>query len=571
MKKSIICALAASAMFLTGCNDFLDESMRDGFTNKPEFWNSANNVQTYLNTCLQNYRGYGWDDKQGWFYFKSLGDDQADPDFDNWYFTSVEGNTTYWSEPYEQIRHVNYAVSGLENSTLDVATKENFLGIARLHRAWNYWQLVRAFGDVQWQDRVILDTQDQVIFEGRTDREIVVDNIIKDLDYAIEKISADQSMNDFSKDLARAIKSDVCLFEGTFCKYRTLADNGKDPDLERSKKYLNLCVEVNKDLKRKYTLSKNYGDIYNSIDLSTNTEVIFFRNYAKDIQGHSTVDYTTGSTAQRGITKDAVDAFLFLDGKPLATTTMDTDDKVELKNGKLSIEKMLSQRDKRLSVLIDPYVAVKDYGYSRAPELGLVEMTSSTGYTIKKFDTDLLGDAETAVQYRQNIGTAYTDAPMFWLAIIYLNDAEAKAELGTITETDLMETINPLLARGGLPGLTLAPAKDLANNHNVSDLIWEIRRCRRCELMLDNWYRYWDMVRWHQLDKFDSEKYPNINRGANLTGITWSGETDNGYIVACKATRKFLNKYYLFPVPSEQIDNSTINGVSKVEQNPLWK
>ena len=134
-----------------------------------------------------------------------------------------------------------------------------------------------------------------------------------------------------------------------------------------------------------------------------------------------------------------------------------------------------------------------------------------------------------------------------------------------------METINPLLARGGLPGLTLAPAKDPANNHNVSDLIWEIRRCRRCELMLDNWYRYWDMVRWHQLDKFDSEKYPNINRGANLTGITWSGETDNGYIVACKATRKFLNKYYLFPVPSEQIDNSTINGVSKVEQNPLWK
>ena len=125
MKKSFICALAASAMFLTGCNDFLDESMRDGFTNKPEFWNSANNVQTYLNTCLQNYRGYGWDDKQGWFYFKSLGDDQADPDFDNWYFTSVEGNTTYWSEPYEQIRHVNYAVSGLENSTLDVATDES--------------------------------------------------------------------------------------------------------------------------------------------------------------------------------------------------------------------------------------------------------------------------------------------------------------------------------------------------------------------------------------------------------------------------------------------------------------
>ena len=134
-------------------------------------------------------------------------------------------------------------------------------------------------------------------------------------------------------------------------------------------------------------MSQNYGDVYNSIDLSTNTEVIFWRNYAKDIQGHSTVDYTTGSTAQRGVTKMQLMPSCSLTVSLLLLRQWIKSDKVELKDGKLSIEKMLSQRDKRLSVIIDPYVGIKDYGYSRAPELGLAEMTSSTGYTIKKNST----------------------------------------------------------------------------------------------------------------------------------------------------------------------------------------
>ena len=53
----------------------------------------------------------------------------------------------------------------------------------------------------------------------------------------------------------------------------------------------------------------------------------------------------------------------------------------------------------------------------------------------------------------------------------------------------------------------------------VSNLIWEIRRCRRCELMTDNWIRYWDLVRWHQLDKIDTSVYTDVNRGANLPAM----------------------------------------------------
>ena len=41
-----------------------------------------------------------------------------------------------------------------------------------------------------------------------------------------------------------------------------------------------------------YSLTANYGEIYNSTDLSSSKEIIFYRNYEKDVQMHSTLDYT---------------------------------------------------------------------------------------------------------------------------------------------------------------------------------------------------------------------------------------------------------------------------------------
>ena len=227
---------------------------------------------------------------------------------------------------------------------------------------------------------------------------------------------------------------------------------------------------------------------------------------------------------------------------------------------------MLSVRDKRLGVLIDHTLAFKGHGNARG---NLAEMTSSTAYTIAKYYTDKMGDpsATSQIYYCNNIGTGYTDAPIYWLAQIYLNFAEAKAELGNITQSDLDNSINKLQNRAGLPGLTLNPEADPANNHGVSSLIWEIRRARRCELMTDG-NRYWDLVRWHQLDKLDTSKYPNIVRGANLAGVPdCEVVLDNGYAVPWTAQRTFDKKYYFYPIPNDEINNTPDDAVT---QNPGW-
>lgn len=569
MKKSVLYALAASVMVLASCDDMLDKTPRSEFSNTPAFWSNSNSVESYSNTLYENYSGYGQGGSGGWFYFKSLSDDQADPNFENWTFTTIPNASSYWSSAFTEIRRCNYIIEGMAMSSLDDAVKKNYEAIARLNRAWQYFNLVRQYGDVQWYDKVILDPNDEAVNQPRTDRDLVIDNVVADLDYAINNLTTTKAGNAWSKHMALAMKSDVCLFEGSYCKYRTQADNGKAADPARAEKYFKLCVEASEQLMAAgYSLTKNYGEVYNSVDLSNNSEVIFWRNYHKDVLGHSTVDYTTGSTAQKGITKDAVDAFLFRDGKPLATTTLDKDDKAYVNNdGDYSLRKMLSNRDKRLSVLIDSIASFKGHGWVRGGKTQkTAEMTSSTAYTIHKYDNFAMG-ADNPILYRNGIGSGYTDAPIYWISVIYLNYAEAKAELGTLTQTDLDNTINKLLARADVPAMDLNPQADPANNHGVNNLLWEIRRCRRCELMTDNWYRYWDLVRWHQLDKLDSGKYPNINRGANLSNVTDCQVTlDGGYVVATGKTRSFDKKYYFWPIPQNQCSLSPAT-----VQNDGWK
>lgn len=554
-------------MVFAGCDDMLDVNPRDKFTNDPSFWNNENQVQNYTNYMYSNFTGYGQSGVGGAFYFSTLTDDQLHREFENWTFTSVPNSSSSWYSPWTEIRRSNYLLDGMESSTLSDDVKAKYSAIARFARAYNYFQLVKKYGDVQWQEHVVLnaDINDETVQGARDDRDLVMDKVLEDLDYAIANMPSGNKFT-WSPDMALAFKSEVCLYEGTYCKYRTAADNGKAADAARAQKYLNECVDASQKLMAKsYSLTATYGEVYNALSLSGNSEVIFARQYQKDVLGHSTVDYTTGSTMTSGITKDAIDAFLFTDGKPLATTSLDKSDAPELVDGEYSIAKMLSVRDKRLSVLVDPILAFKGHGHSRDKVNQLAEMTSSTGYTIAKYYTNKMGDASTQIYYCNNIGTAYTDAPVYWLAVIYLNYAEAKAELGTATQADLDNSVNKLQARAGLPGLTVSPAADPANNHGVSALLWEIRRARRCELMTDG-NRYWDLVRWHQLDKLDTGKYPNLLLGANLTPVAdYDGTVSGGYMKMISNTRTFDKKYYFYPIPSEQLNTN-----KNCTQNPGW-
>ena len=562
MKRLFIIGAVAATMGLVSCDDTVTKDPLDEFVNNSEYWSNTVNLDNQCNRLYELYLGYGNAGSPGWYYFKSLSDDQANATFDTWTFTNVPASSGTWSGAWEEVRGMGYIMDGLKKSSLDAETKAYYEGIVRLNRAWQYYQLVRMYGNVPWV-ATALDPSDPIVYGERTDRDVIMDSVLNDLNFA-NKVITGTTKTTWNNGMVNAMKADICLYEGTFCKYRTAADNGKAADADRANKYLNECITAcNAVFAHGYTLAPDYKANYSSTDLESNDEMIFVKSYVKDLFAHSTIDYTSSSSNQNGITKDAFDSFLFLDGKPLASTSLDKSDAAELDaEGNVSISKALSVRDKRLAAIVDPCLGFKGYGWTRVEG---AKMTSATGYTIGKFDDP----AAFELYYRQNIGTNYTDAPIFWLAPVYLAYAEAKAELGTITQDDLNKTINKLQARAGLPDMTTAPAADPANDMGVSNLLWEIRRCRRCELMLDNWYRYWDMIRWHQLDKLDTNKNPDILLGANVGNIP-NLEVDinaDGYIIASQnASRVYEAKHYLYPIPSTQI---TLN--PNLGQNPGWK
>lgn len=186
----------------------------------------------------------------------------------------------------------------------------------------------------------------------------------------------------------------------------------RHPNESRARNYLRKCVMASEALiiSGRYALTADYGDVYHSADLSHCREVIFFRNYEREVMTHGLIAATTASQQVYGLTKDAVDAFLFRDGKPKATTALDTTERATVNaDGNYSISGLLQRRDKRLSAITDSIVYFKGATWSRPCSDGAVApMASSTGYGIRKFDNTTLDS-----YYRTGSNTNYTDAPIF--------------------------------------------------------------------------------------------------------------------------------------------------------------
>src|SRR5690606_24252001 len=96
----------------------------------------------------------------------------------------------------------------------------HFAGIARFFRANFYFEKVKLFGDVPWYGTPHSPTDD-ALYKPRDSRELVMDSVLADLDFAIQHIVdiKDNSATMITKSTALALKSRVCLFEGTFRKY----------------------------------------------------------------------------------------------------------------------------------------------------------------------------------------------------------------------------------------------------------------------------------------------------------------------------------------------------------------
>lgn len=487
---------------------------------------------------------------------------------------------------WEKLREMNFFLSRASQIE-DESVRLEYEGLTRFFRAYFYFEKVKRYGDVPWVDRP-LGSDEEELYKGRDSRELVMEKVMEDVDFAIANLPEVQDVYRVTRWTARALKSRIALFEGTFRKYH---------GLDGYEEFLQACVNASEPfLTGPYSIytsgSTPYQDLFTSQD-AIETEIILARAYTSAISGmtHDVNGHLTGATMGRpGMTRNVVNMYLMRDGSRY------TDQ--ENYAIKTFVEEC-KNRDLRMAQTL------RTPGYKRiggSKELAPDLSRSTTGYQLIKYLTEEKYDANKA---------STNDMPLFRLAEVLLNYAEAKAELGTLKQADLDNTIRPLRVRAGLPDLDMeeananpdpylsSPETGYANvTGDNKGVILEIRRERTLETPMEG-LRYWDIMRWKEGKRFekpieglyfpgtgeydldgngsvdvciyDTEKAPGNSADVLYlklgTDIVLSGGT-SGNVLAHSTQQRTWNEErdYLYPIPTD--DRVLTQGA--ISQNPGW-
>lgn len=577
MKKYILYLLAGvAACGLNSCEDALDRFPKDRLS-PDEFFHTEEECQLYTNDFYTIFPAAG-----------TIYGETADIIAKTTLTSEVLGNRTIPAKAdswkWEKLRDINFFLQYSSNCT-DEHVRLQYEGVARFFRAYFYFEKVKYYGDVPWVDRPIA-SDDQELYKGRDSREMVMQKVIGDLDFAIANLPAEKSVYRVTRWTALALKSRVCLFEGTFRKYH---------GLEGYESYLSACETASKRFMTEsgysvYTSGTTpYLNLFSSLK-AIDTEIVLARAYNTAIGlKHDVNGYLTSITMGRpGLLKNIANMYLMKDGTPFTAQpgweTMQLSDESKNRDGRFA-----------QTVRTPGYKRIDDTALS-APNLA----ATMTGYQLVKY-------LQAAKYDSYNASTS--DMPLFRAAEVMLNYAEAKAELGTLTQADIDLAIKPLRDRAGVVNLSLetanaAPDPYLASAEtgyaNVTGdnkgVILEIRRERTVELLMEN-LRYWDIMRWKEGKRFEKPftglYFPGTGsydlNGDGVDDICiWSGSKpstsapvvyelgkeiflsggESGYVIVHTDYTRTWNEArdYLYPVPTD--DRVLTQGA--ISQNPGW-
>ena len=567
-------------LFSFSCGDsFLDRPPQVNITEE-SFWQNTQDMETYLNQFYALFPTYGTYD--GGAYWLDRSTDNLIPTTYNARLAGLTVTPTSGSNLYYvNIRAVNYFLEKSAAMTLPENEKNPYIGEGLFFRAWYYWDLLKEYGGVPWIDKV-LTTESPELYSSRTDRSEVATHILNDLDKAIEYLKPASEVSGFrlNKEIALAFKSRVALFEGTWEKYH----NGSvfEASNNRSTYFLEAAIEAAQALiEGKYGTSyriystgnimKDYMNLFNQDNLQNNPEILFWRKYSTDLKfTHNCQRYIGILAGDFGISKTLIDSYLCSNGRPIHNSA-------GLYKGDDLPYSVFENRDLRLRQLTfvkgDP-ITIENGDTIKIFERGPLQMAGEnfcpTGYQLKKGSSP-----ENTNKVQTTDQTSITAYILFRYAEVLLNYAEAKAELGLLTQDDVDLTINAIRDRVGMAHLSLDnivedPAWDFPE---LSPIINEIRRERRIELACEG-FRWDDLRRWrgHRLIKdikplgikYNPKDYPELVIGKNVF-LSADGYVDP-YATSLPNGWQFNpERDYLAPLTLEEL---MLN--SNLKQNPGW-
>lgn len=584
MKKHIkkISLLFFAATLLTGCqDDFLERYPLDQISSET-FWNTENDLMVYNNNLYHRVQfdrnfevmmGHDVDPFTShwaslWF-LDGFTDDATPRDGRHDSFNEIRagihqvqtGPRRFGYAGWDFVRAINIGLANYDRAEIAQSTINMYAAEARLFRGWFYADKVSKFGDVPWVGTE-LNVDSPELFGPRMPREEAMENVLADLQFAVQHLPRNRNWGGDPGRLnaycAMQVLSRVALFEGTWRKYH----GGTNPD-----RWLQIAADAALELMESGVYSiyntgnptTDYRSWQNQVDMTGNPEVVHWRKYISGIINNQVQAYY--NTYHGGHTKDFVEDYLATDGLPIRLSP--------LYQGDAMIEDVFENRDPRLrQTILHP----DDESWMMEGTMSPGALRAWTGYrNIKFYNQNQQGRA---------FGLGDIAAITLRYAEVLLNFAEAKAELGTLTQADLDMSINLLRDRVAMPHMDIGnipvDPKYIPQWHS-DPLIIEIRRERRIEMASEG-LRYHDLRRWKWGKKLEQPdlgfrwdapnraRYFLTDADARRTTIIDGVEYIDAYQGSDYGNPVFdESKHYLWPIPLNDLSQNP-----EIGQNPGW-
>lgn len=599
MKNNIIALILSASVLVVSCDLAEQPKAKAG---RDMIFGSETGLQTYTNGFYEYLPDYDNAHKQ------NITMDNAAKNATGTYEVGAYTTNTSTSWSWGSIRNVNYFLKYNTSSNVSEPIRNNYSGIARLFRAYLYFNKLVQYGAVPWID-IPLEPDSPELYKTQDSRDVIISKMIEDLDFAAANISEDKitpNSNRVNRWTALFFKSRVCLFEASFRKYHATGS-------KYGKEYLKDCKITAEELYRQaadaaqeiiekgpyrlYTGTPyangrgSYRELFIS-DNAVSQEVMLSLALDPVLQLGEANWYYNSSTygPHLCMTHAFAKTYLNLDGTPYNDKKGDT---------YKTFAEETSGRDYRLNQTIrGADYTCKDKEGVFVPTPANMTGHSLTGYQFTKYVMDDISF--------DGGRTNYNDVPIARYAEVLLNYAEAKAELGTLTDADWEKTIGALRGRAGITGgldkkPTTADPYMMSIYTGVTDpVILEVRREREIELILEGlrlndlkrWAcgKLWETAAWDGIyipalntpldlngdgtnDVFVTEdsKYSGpyksiaMYTGDNLKVVKLADDTKGGYRLNYEISRVWNDNMYIYPIPEIVIQKNP-----NLKQNPGW-
>ncbi|MDR1223632.1 MAG: RagB/SusD family nutrient uptake outer membrane protein [Tannerella sp.] len=587
-------------VFLFSCESYLDKQPTGDMT-LDEVFTQRNYAEAFLNNIYRmlplesNFADQGWEYRSPWTggcdemeiayggsYTHAINDGSWNP-------TNVQ-SIPIWRECYINIRKCNIFQNRIDNVPMDETTKEKWKAEVFFHRAFNYFQIFRAYGPFVIITDELASDADFLSYK-RSPVQECVDFIVEECDKAIAVLPASTGSGEYGRVTsiaAMALKSRVLLYMASplwngntdYASFSNRDGEGLVPqshDAARWQKAADASIAcINAALSAGFGLYRspdndpylNYTNIWQELN---NKEWLFVKNCGNYQHLNNCSDPVSfGLFSIMNPTQELVDAYEMADGSTPVTGYTDDGLTPVINPASGYVEtgfsteahpkgyhpegvwNMYVNREPRFYASINFAKqtwknSVLEFWYNgKDGRRNAGSDYCKTGYLMKK-----IIDHSYRPGHMGNIWRNHTWI-FFRLGEIYLNYAEALNEAQGPVD-DVYRYVDEIRDRAGLPGLPRGLSKEQMRE--------KIRHERRIELAFET-HRFFDVRRWKIAPVTEAQPIHSLQIMAG------ENASDPAFYERIKVeNRVFTNpKHYLFPIRDIEFDKAR----KYIIQNPEW-